>query len=294
MNDQPPQPAEQRVSILVGDRLCVQCGYNLTGQAVLREPHYNMLIVRCPECGTVASPQEYPLLGRWASRWAALLAGLWLLIVLGMLVATGATIFGFSLGTAEEAAGEYLQYLNEQYEKHRQAMIAAAPNASPSLGYSGSEMQQWSDHQDYATLFQQAGGWRSGVTWDALFIWIPAGIVVFLLGCFWSAAMLGHRWRGHLMLSVLIMAIAAGFAFLYGWLEWQNSRHWYWQEARRMVGPPFLLASLVFNWFVLMGGLLLGRRVVRGLIRLLLPPRLRHSLALLWIADGLTPPTRGR
>ena len=62
------------VSILVGDRLCTKCGYNLTGQPVLREPHYEMLIVRCPECGAVAALQEYPVLGRWAGRWAALLA----------------------------------------------------------------------------------------------------------------------------------------------------------------------------------------------------------------------------
>ena len=33
-----PAPTEQRVSTLVGDRLCIGCGYNLAGQAVLREP----------------------------------------------------------------------------------------------------------------------------------------------------------------------------------------------------------------------------------------------------------------
>ena len=80
-------PAEQRISTLVGDRLCIKCGYNLTGQHVLREPHYEMLIVRCPECATVASMQEYPLLGRWAGRWAALAAGLWFLLAFGLLMA---------------------------------------------------------------------------------------------------------------------------------------------------------------------------------------------------------------
>ena len=52
--DQPSSPsstdAAQRIAILIGDRFCTRCAYNLVGQSVLREPHYNMLIVRCPEC----------------------------------------------------------------------------------------------------------------------------------------------------------------------------------------------------------------------------------------------------
>ena len=61
-----------------------------------------------------------------------------------------------------------------------------------------------------------------------------------------------------------------------------------------MVGQPYQQASQNKNTIEMKGCLMLARRVVRGLIRRLLPPRLRHSLALLWIADGLTPPTRGR
>ena len=49
---------EQRVSVIVGDRLCVHCGYNLTGQNIYREPYYELLIARCPECGSVASVLE--------------------------------------------------------------------------------------------------------------------------------------------------------------------------------------------------------------------------------------------
>ena len=63
---------EERVSVTYGDRLCTHCHYNLIGQPVLREPYYSMLIVRCPECGTVAAMQEYPQLGRWANRWSVI------------------------------------------------------------------------------------------------------------------------------------------------------------------------------------------------------------------------------
>ena len=77
---------EERLSVLVGDRLCTRCGYNLAGQPVLREPHYKLLIVRCPECADVASLQEYPLLGRWVGRWAAIIAAVWILVVIGMFI----------------------------------------------------------------------------------------------------------------------------------------------------------------------------------------------------------------
>ena len=66
--DRPDVPV---VSVLTGDRACISCGFNLVGQQVTREPVYGMLLVRCPECNTAASLQEYPLLGKWASRWAA-------------------------------------------------------------------------------------------------------------------------------------------------------------------------------------------------------------------------------
>ena len=50
---------ETRVDVLSGDRCCARCGFNLYGQTIIREPHYGLLMVRCPECGTAAAMQEY-------------------------------------------------------------------------------------------------------------------------------------------------------------------------------------------------------------------------------------------
>ena len=83
-DDEQVQVKEQHVSVIVGDRLCVHCGYNLTGQNIYREPHYDLLIARCPECGSVASVLEYPVLGRWANRWAAVIAALWVVVLLAV------------------------------------------------------------------------------------------------------------------------------------------------------------------------------------------------------------------
>ena len=78
-------PRQKRVvqKIVTGDRICVHCGYNLFGQEIFREEHYSMLVVRCPECATIASVQDNPLVSRWASRWGAVLAALWFVVVFG-------------------------------------------------------------------------------------------------------------------------------------------------------------------------------------------------------------------
>jgi hypothetical protein len=127
---------EQRVSTVTGDRLCTTCSYNLVGQMVLREPHYGLLIVRCPECGTVASVQEYPLLGRWANRWGAVLAALYFIFLLGMWPASSGTIAGMAVGIAEEATYSYGRYLTDLQAAEEQAAAASAgqpPPAPPPL-----------------------------------------------------------------------------------------------------------------------------------------------------------------
>lgn len=78
----PLPPCDQRVSEVIGERICAGCGFNLFGQPIVREHYYAMLIVRCPECAMVAGLQEYPFLGKWANRWGRLLAGLWLVAIM--------------------------------------------------------------------------------------------------------------------------------------------------------------------------------------------------------------------
>lgn len=281
--------SEQRVSNLVGDRLCATCGYNLTGQAVLREPHYNMLIVRCPECAAVASVQEYPLLGRWANRWAALGAGVWMLIVVGLWIGTGAAIFGFSIGTTETAAWKYSQFISNKYEVWR-TQSSGQTQGQVTIVRNVNDWQTWWKQQDRDALFAEAGGWLGAVHWPSLLLWMPYAAVAFTLGCVWAAILIGRNWRGRMVAMLLIMTVALFFSSI-SYLEWQNDLYgWSWNSGRQELGPTFLGMSLVFGAIVLSAGLLVGRSIIRGLIRLLLPPRMRNSLAMLWTADGLKPP----
>ena len=104
-------------SFVTGDRLCIRCGYNLIGQSILREPHYNLLIARCPECGAVAGVQEYPLLGPWAHRWGMIIAALWFILIIGFWAGSSGTIMGLSLGVAEESGRNYERYISRLHDE---------------------------------------------------------------------------------------------------------------------------------------------------------------------------------
>ena len=60
--------SDERVGTVLTDRVCTRCYFNLVSQPVIRERHYGLLVVRCPECGTLASVQEYPHVIRWADE----------------------------------------------------------------------------------------------------------------------------------------------------------------------------------------------------------------------------------
>ena len=289
---------EERVSTLVGDRLCTKCGYNLTGQAVVREPYYGMLIVRCSECATVASVQEYPLLGRWAGRWAMLGAAMWFAASAVFLLATGSAIIGSAMSVVDTAsrplaltiAEHHLAWLQAQDPDSIGPQLQWQLTAGPQM-YTTLDPDWWAT-QDPAALLVEAGGWTSGADWSALGRWGWLSVYILAAGCFW-AVLLAHLRRKWLMLfSVLPVGIASLFAIaIYvgdttvagGWVTAMT-------VAEQQLGPIFCGLSIAFALIPLNLGLFFGRPFTRLLIRALLPPRLRSSLALLWTTDGLDPP----
>ncbi len=114
--------------IMTGDRFCTKCGYNLVGQEIVREQHYELLIVRCPECATVAGLQDYPRLGTWGARWGMVLAALWLILLLCVWPATSGIMLGFGIGIADEGSRGYARHLDKLQTT---AQAQAAPNRLP-------------------------------------------------------------------------------------------------------------------------------------------------------------------
>ncbi len=283
-----PARPDERVSTLIGDRLCIKCGYNLTGQSVVRESHYQMLIVRCPECATVASLQEYPILGVWAQRWGALLAAAWLVSLLASFL-----IVSLMLSTAIDSIAYSAAWpLGFELEQRQTAWQAdLPPTQSPSPSYDGELNITWWRAQNRPELLAEMGGWTEIADWSALFglgwvlaIAIPAGIL-------WSAAML-HLRRNWVL---LVTAVATG-ALTILFVVREYSYYSYWGvmgKAVEMIGPYFSAMALLFAIVPLAIGVYFGRPILRVMLRAMLPPRLRGPFAVLWTAEGLNPPVPG-
>ncbi len=114
----PATAAPERIAIITGDRVCIGCGFNLHGQHVVRESHYNMLMVRCPECGQVASLHEYPVLGPWAKRLGFVLAAFWLLVMLAAVGATTGALMGGTFLSSEAMLSGVTREISAAHARH--------------------------------------------------------------------------------------------------------------------------------------------------------------------------------
>jgi len=298
-----PSPSTRRREtprIITGDRFCTQCGYNLIGQQVVREEHYALLVVRCPECATVASVQEYPLLGGWAVRWGAILAVLWFIFLVGMWPASSGIVCGMSIAVTDEASRSYSRHLDALYEASQTqtggqpargagGRIVTIPGGTIQFGPSGN-FGNWWKQQDRQAVLAAAGGWRGAVAGDAFLLLIPTGLLVFGVGWFWSVSLIQVKRPWLIICAAMIMLLAVIFAAPLV-LEWHtHSSFWSRYAANQQLGLTSLAICMGFCILPLALGLWLGRPLTRLSVRALLPPRLRSSLALLWTAEGLAPP----
>lgn len=283
--------AEERVATVVGDRLCVRCGFNLFGQLIVREPRYGLVIVRCPECATVAALQEYPSLGKWANRWATLLGGLWLLVMIAGGLAMAGAITGFSVGGASAGADRYQDAI---VAAHQRTLDAAGPQPKPTSVFLGGWAQidpAWWAEQDAAALLRECGGLR-GAARNALPVWIPEGFVVFAFGAMISVALLHLRRRWAVLVALAPLCIAAVLCTIAHFGDLAEASHYLSGSiiAQVELGPRLMVVGLAVGAAALVAGAWAGRSIARGLVRVLLPPRLRNAVSRLWIAEGLNPP----
>ena len=307
----PARQTGERVSMLSGDRPCARCGFNLTGQHVIREPHYGMLVVVCPECGAPAALQEYPLLGRWAVRWGALLAAVWVLQILSLLAATVGVSFGFGMLATETSGMKLAQFIAE---RHREWMATDAATRTPpasaaTTAYITSMLQQpaspyngidagWWAAQDPAVMLAASGGWWGSFDWNVLYAWVGASVPLLAAGVVW-AVVLSHVRRSRLWLVIVaVSALTGGLAVLV-WSSDAASSRWpgAWvtalQVARRIYFVPIIAMTLVAEVVPFFVGLMIGRPLARLMVRAFVPPRLRVPLSFLWLCDGKEPPRAG-
>lgn len=279
---------EQRVSVMYGDRLCTTCHYNLIGQPVIREPHYDLLVVRCPECATVASLQEYPHLGRWANRWSVIFSGIWIMLLLALASGGIAAVIGMTGGFTEEAVDQY----ENDLQKHWSDWYAETyPNAtSKNQWWNPDKFDEWTVAHTPSKLMTELHAVNGLFRQPETLLFIVPLFITSVLGVFWSVALV-HRRRLTLFLMSVVLLILAGA--IYGTIWWQIAQFPaddFDDIAWVQIGMPLMATMLGLCWFLLVTGLLCGRPVARWLVRVMLPPRLLGPLNVLWLTDGLTPP----
>jgi len=307
--------------IMTGDRFCTKCGYNLVGQEIVREKHYQLLIVRCPECATVAGLQDYPRLGTWGARWGIVLAALWLILLLCMWPATSGIMIGFGIGITDEGSRVYARRLDDlQTMANAQAAPPAAP-ATPAptstptpttatplpvplipgqplpatitvqgttivLGRGGrfgsKDFEDWWAQQDQPALLAAAGGWWGVFDHTEFLMLIPAGACVFLFGCFWSVSLMQLPRRRLVYCAAAIIGLACVFALI-PLLEWdQRTIYSARRAAQYQLGLPAIATTFGALIVPLSLGLVFGRSLAKLAVSALLPPKLRGPIAVIW------------
>ncbi|HNQ21500.1 MAG TPA: hypothetical protein PKK06_00215 [Phycisphaerae bacterium] len=235
------------------DRFCPGCGYNLRTQAVRREPHTGLHIVRCPECGQLHPANEVATEWRpWLHRVTALLLGFWVLGIIGVL-------FLMALG---------------------QGALMYVPLTELTLPDNAVVQQVGS------TTITTVVGSRGALRTKPLFGWLWLFLVFASLLSFAAAFATGMllvvlvpHWRRIAYVSfVALLALTAGIVVGINWYS----------EAPQLSGWGLKHVAAQTTFQVLGGwaGVMLGRSLARLVVRIMLPPRLRPRLAYLWLADG--------
>lgn len=296
------------VSTILGDRLCVTCAYNLRGQPVEREPHYGLILARCPECNTPAALQEYPLLGRWPGRIRVLVALAYAMTVIAAFFASFGAMGGMASGLAElsvdgsaqSIAQRWADYVNTEEEADREPLKGsplynqlARGNDGLVIAYPWNMVSPdwWAAQGGRARLL---GRVREIAAGNAALLALCA-LLMFTMGCAWAVLLLGARVRAILMFTLLPAGLLVSFVLAGMYLDRGPAG---WESAHSLAHGELMPAGvalvtamwMVFGWL----GVWLGRPLARLGVRALLPPTLRGALAELWFTDGVALPTNTR
>ncbi|MCC6426922.1 MAG: hypothetical protein IT435_08875 [Phycisphaerales bacterium] len=296
----PGAPVTRIVAELSGDRLCAACGFNLHGQQIVREPHYNLLMVRCPECATAAALQEYPSLGRWANRLSFIAAAIFLL---GSIVALIATCAAFAAISDEfgrddcRPLARHIATLHKAYQDSKKAAGTTAVVSNPfgaqlsGWEYDFIDMPWWNSQDRQKIIAEIPKPWLKPDKPHVL-QQIAISLMGFGAGMFWAVVLSAVRRR-----RLWIFAISVGLGASLILYSFDGGRYnvgltsvMAMELARgELAEAPiwFMLGQLLIAMYL---GLLIGRSVARGIVRVLLQPRYRSLFGFLWTSDRLPMP----
>jgi len=276
------------------DRVCIKCGFNLFGQEVTKEPHYQLAIARCPECGTVAALQSYPTMSHWANRFRMLIAAVWIFLLMVIFFMHMSLIGTAADGMSRGASGDFAKQIGQEYEAW--ATENGVTVANP-LGMSANQYPQWDvipndwakDHID--AIYNEMDGHAKKIFKEMALTFIPASIAMFLFGVFWSNALLGASRKKAAMVPILAGVIAVVLMYFpdLNWGLYTTSA-----QATEIANEYYSVYLAFFGVLVqlpaLILGVFLGRKITRWILLLTLPPRSRVPFSIFWTRDGLELP----
>ena len=251
---QSPDAVGQVIGHIQTDTFCEGCGYNLHTQAVMREERLGILVCRCPECGRFAPAGVATTATRvWLNRLILLLLVFWMLFIVAL----------FALCTTFLGMAAYGHVMNKV--KFAQVGVPGAPGQSINVYAIDTPKpgdQDAAERQFYEQIAMAAVAVVLGALAGGLF-----------------SVVLWHLKSGRRALAWLPPLVGCGVASLI----WVNDPTailiWRW-------GLWWIVAYFFIESAAVGAGLLLGRPIARGLLRILLPPAPRQHLAFLWTIDG--------
>jgi hypothetical protein len=226
------------------DRFCHNCGYNLHTQAIRREPRTQVLMIRCPECGTFHPASELGTrLAIWLRRLASVSIVLWVLIVSSLAV----TVIGL------QSAATYLTLdsLTENQWVTGPTGTVHERHPSPYL---------WANDRTWRLqLYATTGSMSLGL-----------GLVATVI-----ALVVVPHWRKfhHAVFIAIWALIAAGIVTGIWWSETVRMFHW---------GLPRIAAQAAVYILGGLVALIIGRPLIRLIGRICLPPRVRSVVERAW------------
>ena len=251
---QAPDAAGPVIGHIQTDTFCQGCGYNLHTQAVMREERLGILVCRCPECGRFAPAGIATTATRvWLNRLILLLLVFWMLFILSL----------FALCSTFLGMIAYGHVMNDV----RVAQVGVSNARGRSLPvYSIYHPEPGDKDAAEREVYEQ-------IAMAA----VAVALGVFTGGLF--SVVLWHLKAGLRALAWLPPLVGCSVAAL----AWVNDPMavmiWRW-------GLWQIVGYFVLECAAVGVGLMLGRPIARGLLRILLPPAPRQHLAFLWTIDG--------
>jgi hypothetical protein len=269
------------------DRACVGCGFNLFGQTVTREEHYGLAIARCPECGTVAALQQYPSMTHWVNRFRMIIAAIYVFLLFAFFAGSTVGISGFAFGASSVASENLRRHLGDSHQAWNELQNTQQATTNGIPFYSSFLSQEYIE-EELPSVIEEFGPLWGNMDPEWVIVLVPAVVVCFAIGSFWSVVLLGSTRKRAILLPLISCVIGCAFILAANRPDYNSA--YIWNLAHQLYIPSMTPVVLLIELIALACGIWLGRSIARFAVRIALPARARVPFSILWTRDGLKLP----